>query len=297
MYERRSQYKNTNKTRNDILCSPKISPNFIRLFVRTFCPPPSRELNASWSWTVGQTEHRLPELWENVTTTYSVFSFYLLPVCLFKVADLLWWEYFLFFITPVDLTDHDGRWQVSLIKKHLLFVCIFLDQSIKMLQHWSHGHLLLRGSEWLDIAVLGGGVFCSACLHLAQSNWQVFLISAPVGSQQNKQTWPPAPCICRCALSLSQMHLSCLPPAAWGGEPHTVHVKHTHMQTTDTHINADCQSPIERRDTTETNMSLPQAWDCYHPIEKAVVAWGKKQKRLLIDSDSLCVHWYQCVFV
>lgn len=79
---------------------------------------------------------------------------------------------------------------------------------------------------------------CSTCLHLAQSNWQVLFISAPVGSQQNKQTWPPEPSICRCAPSHSQIDLCCLPPTVSGSEPHRVHVTlvHTvaHAQATHT---------------------------------------------------------------
>lgn len=35
---------------------------------------------------------------------------------------------------------------------------------------------------------------------------------------------------------------------------------YTCAQTPHTHINTDCQSPIEARDTTETNMSVPQGW-------------------------------------
>lgn len=127
-----------------------------------------------------------------------------------------------------------------------------------MQQLWFPGHLLLRGNIYSGVTWYG--CFFSlktACLHLAQSNWQVLLISSPLGSQQNKQTWPPALFICRCALSFSQMDLSCLPLAASGSEPHSVHATHTR---THTHINIDCQSPIETRDTTETNMSVPQAW-------------------------------------
>lgn len=75
--------------------------------------------------------------------------------------------------------------------------------------------------------------FRSVRLHLAQSNWQVFLIGAPVGPRQNKQTWLPRfPHMQMCPRLLSQTHLSCLPSAARGGEPRRVHVKHTHMQTT-----------------------------------------------------------------
>lgn len=117
--------------------------------------------------------------------------------------------------------------------------------------------------------------FCSACLHLAQPNWQVFLISALMGSQQNKQTWPPAPCLCRCALSHSQMDLSCLPAAAWGSEPHREHVTHTHTHANSTH----------KRWLSKPNRKERHYWDkyvsawglgCYHPIGKAVVVWGKK---------------------
>lgn len=69
---------------------------------------------------------------------------------------------------------------------------------------------------------------------------------------------------------------------------------HTHMQTA--HINADCQSPIERRDTTETNMSAPEAWAAIILSGKLLWCEGKKQQRLLIDSDSLCADWYQMCF-
>lgn len=117
-----------------------------------------------------------------------------------------------------------------------------------------------------------------------------------MGSQQNKQTWPPAPCLCRCALSHSQMDLSCLPAAAWGSEPHREHVTHTHTHMQTAHINADCQSPIERRDTTETNMSAPEAWAAIILSGKLLWCEGKKQQRLLIDSDSLCADWYQMCF-
>lgn len=136
-------------------------------------------------------------------------------------------------------------------------------------------------------------LFQSACLHLELSNWQVFLISAHMRTQWNKQTWPPAPLICRCALSRSQMDLSCLPPAASGSEPRRVHATHTH-----THINTDCQSPTETRDTTETNMSVPQAWAAIMLSRKLWWCEGKKQQRLLIDSDSLCAECYQmCVCI
>lgn len=66
------------------------------------------------------------------------------------------------------------------------------------------------------------------------------------------------------------------------------------MQTA--HINADCQSPIERRDTTETNMSAPEAWAAIILSGKLLWCEGKKQQRLLIDSDSLCADWYQMCF-
>jgi len=73
--------------------------------------------------------------------------------------------------------------------------------------------------------------FCAACLHLPQSNWQVVLIWTLLRSQCNKQRGPPAPCLCRCGPSHSQMGLSCLPPTASGSEPHRVHVfSHMHRR-------------------------------------------------------------------
>lgn len=57
--------------------------------------------------------------------------------------------------------------------------------------------------------------FCIASLHLPQSHWRVFLISAPVGSQNNKQV-----CVCRWTLAVV------LP------QPQALNrVPHPHMQT------------------------------------------------------------------
>lgn len=69
---------------------------------------------------------------------------------------------------------------------------------------WSSHHLL--NFSCVSSSAHRGDLTCSfLCAYrlVAQTNWQVFLISVPKGPQQNKQTWLPAPCICRCAPSSS----------------------------------------------------------------------------------------------
>lgn len=267
------------------MCSPKIFPNVILLFVRTLWPSLSHELNTSWSWTVGQTEHLLPELWETVTTTYSVFSFYLLPVCSFKVADLLWWQYFLFCITPVDLADHKGRWQVSLIKKHLLCVCIFLDQSITMLQHWSHGHLLLRGSEWLDIAVLGAFLLCMSSSGTVQLAGILDQCSCGIPAEQTNMA--------ACSLHMQMCPVSFTDASELSSSrslrqwtSHSACQAHTYANNRHTHKHW-LSKPNRKERHNRDKYVTASGWDCYHPIEEAVLAWGKKPVCLLILT--LCV--------
>lgn len=125
----------------------------------------------------------------------------------------------------------------------------------------------------------GADMFCvsARCVFM----WQLLLISAPLGSLQNKQTWLPAPSVCRCGLSHSHMHASCLPHAAPGTEPQPVSHTHKHRLS----------QPNRKRDTTETDMSAPRAG-------AAFILWGKLENNSrLIDSDGCVLSGTVCVWI
>ena len=134
-----------------------------------------------------------------------------------------------------------------------ILLCVhFLTKTQKMLQLGFCGHLLLRQKE-IDLLNVYY-FFPLVCISSSgRYSWSGLLRDGSITNKRGRLL----PCTCRCALSLSQMHLCCLPPAARGREHHWFHATHTNAGRT--HISADCQSPTERGDTTETNMSVPQA--------------------------------------
>lgn len=107
------------------------------------------------------------------------------------------------------------------------------------------------------------------------------LISA-TNKKQTRLPPSPLPRVCRCGPSLTSFHippltmqLSCLPPAAWGGKPRRVCVKHTHTQAT--HKTAAVRAPEEKRDAAQTNMSAPQARTANGPSRKPLLLWRRQE--------------------
>ena len=179
------------------------------------------------------------------------------------------------------------------------FVCTFLDQKHKDATALVSWPSVAQGQCFLACTLEGPDMLFFSAL-------RVFIWHNPTGRYSwSALSWDPSRTNKHGRLHPAYADVPCLIHrwiwAVFLQQPEAVNLTesmshtHTHMQTA--HINADCQSPIERRDTTETNMSAPEA-------RAAIILSGKllwceeKNNNVCLLILTVCVlTGTKCVFV